>query len=52
MASFKTIAVKLNAWRRYREAVRELSHLSDHELEDIGIHRCEIEAVARQSVAA
>ena len=24
MTSFKTIVEKLNAWRRYREAVREL----------------------------
>jgi uncharacterized protein YjiS (DUF1127 family) len=52
MASFKIIATKLNAWRRYREAVRELSNLTDHELNDIGISRCDIGAVARQSVAA
>ena len=52
MASFKTITEKLNAWRRYREAVRELSQLSDHELSDIGISRCDIDAVARQHVAA
>jgi uncharacterized protein YjiS (DUF1127 family) len=52
MASIKIITEKLNAWRRYREVVRELSQMSDHELHDIGIHRCDIESIARQSVAA
>jgi len=51
MVSFKTVSEKLNAWRRYRAAVRELSQLSDHELSDIGIGRGEIEAVARRPVA-
>lgn len=52
MASIKIITQKLNAWRRYRETVRELSQMSDRELCDIGIHRCDIESVARQTVAA
>jgi len=52
MASIKVISQKLSAWRRYREAVRELSRMSDHELCDIGIHRCDIESIARQTVAA
>ncbi len=51
MTSLKTIAEKLNAWRRYREAVRELSQLSDRELEDIGIRRGDIEFVVRGAVA-
>jgi uncharacterized protein YjiS (DUF1127 family) len=33
-------------WRRYRETVSELSRLSNRELNDLGIHRGEIEAVA------
>jgi uncharacterized protein YjiS (DUF1127 family) len=33
----------------YREAVRELNRLSDHELRDIGISRCEIDCVAKQA---
>jgi len=45
---FKSIGVKLAAWRRYRVAVRELAQLSDRELLDLGISRYEIEAVARQ----
>jgi uncharacterized protein YjiS (DUF1127 family) len=48
MASIKKIAEKYTAWLRYREAVRELSAMSDHELSDIGIHRCDIENVARR----
>jgi uncharacterized protein YjiS (DUF1127 family) len=47
---FKTISEKLNAWRRYREAVRELSQLTDRELSDIGIRRGEIEDIVRRSV--
>jgi uncharacterized protein YjiS (DUF1127 family) len=45
MASLKTIAEKLNAWRRYREAVRELSQMTDRELEDIGVRRGDIHSV-------
>ena len=52
MASIKIISQKLNAWRRYRDAYRELSQMSDHELNDIGISRCDIEGVARESAAA
>ena len=48
MISLKTISEKLNARRRYREAVSELSKLSDHELSDIGISRGD---VARRPVA-
>lgn len=33
-------------WRREREAVRELSRLSDRELADLGIARADIRAVA------
>jgi uncharacterized protein YjiS (DUF1127 family) len=51
MTSLKTISEKLTAWRRYREAVRELSQLSDRELSDIGIRRGDIEYIVRRSVA-
>ena len=49
MASIKTIPQKLSAWRRYRQALRELSQMSDYELSDIGIHRCDIERIAHQT---
>ncbi len=52
MTTLKTISEKLSAWRRYRDAVRELSQLSDRELEDIGVRRGDIEFVVRRSVAA
>ena len=52
MTSLKTISEKLTAWRRYREAVRELSQLSDRELSDIGIRRGDIENIVRRSVAS
>jgi uncharacterized protein YjiS (DUF1127 family) len=42
MTSLKIIAEKWNAWRRFREAVRELEQLSDRDLADIGIRRCDI----------
>ena len=48
MATSKTIAEKLAAWSRYRDAVRQLSQLTDRELSDIGIRRGDIETVARQ----
>ncbi len=51
MTTFKTISEKLDSWRRYRDAVRELSQLSDRELNDIGIRRGDIEYVVRRSVA-
>ena len=50
MTALKTISEKLNAWRRYRDAVRELSQLTDRELSDIGIRRGDIEFIVRRSV--
>ena len=50
MVTSKTIAEKLAAWRRYRDAVRELSQLNDRELSDIGIRRGDIEFIVRQPV--
>jgi uncharacterized protein YjiS (DUF1127 family) len=49
--SLKTISEKVKAWRRHREAMRDLSQLSDHALSDIGIGRGDIEYVARRPVA-
>ena len=47
MSLLKTLSEKLSAWRRYRETIRELAQLSDHELHDIGVHRY----IARSSSA-
>ena len=46
---FKTIALKIAAWRRYNESVRELSRMSDRELSDLGIGRAELRSVLRQN---
>jgi len=49
MASIKIISLKLAQWRRYRQIVRELSSMSDHELADIGVARCDIDSIAHTS---
>jgi len=46
------ILSKVRAYMRYRETVRELSLLSDRELDDLGISRFQIESIARQTAAA
>ena len=48
MITFKTISEKISAWLRDREAVRELSQFSDHELCDIGIRRSDIQDFVRR----
>jgi uncharacterized protein YjiS (DUF1127 family) len=48
MITLKTISEKIDAWLRHREAVRELSQFSDHELCDIGIRRSDIEDIVRR----
>jgi uncharacterized protein YjiS (DUF1127 family) len=52
MTTLKTISEKLASWRRYRDAVRELSQLSDRELNDIGVRRGDIETIVRRSVTS
>jgi uncharacterized protein YjiS (DUF1127 family) len=37
----------MNQWRARRQAAVLLRELDDHTLRDIGVHRCEIEAVLR-----
>jgi uncharacterized protein YjiS (DUF1127 family) len=43
---------KIRAYVLYRETVRELSQLSDRELDDLGISRFHITSVARQAAFA
>ncbi len=43
---FKTFTTRLAAWRRERETIRELSSLSNRELNDLGIGRADIPFVA------
>jgi uncharacterized protein YjiS (DUF1127 family) len=49
MIFLKMISEKYSTWRRHRDAVRELSQFSDHELCDIGIRRCDIEDIVRRT---
>ncbi len=42
-----TIIAGIHRWLRYRETVRQLSGLADRELNDLGIHRSDIPAIAR-----
>ena len=46
------ILSKVRAYMRYRETVRELSLLTDRELDDLGITRFQIDSVARSHAAA
>ena len=43
---------KIRSFLKYRETVRELSRLSDRELEDVGISRFQIQGIARGYHAA
>lgn len=49
--SIKQFTNWFESWKRYRAAVRELSMLTDRELNDLGIQRSEIDLVARQSLS-
>jgi uncharacterized protein YjiS (DUF1127 family) len=42
------ILSSVRGWLRSRETIRELSHLSDRELSDIGIERSDIPTITRQ----
>jgi uncharacterized protein YjiS (DUF1127 family) len=46
------ILTKIRAYQRYRDTIRELTQFTDRELEDLGISRYEIDAIARQNVAS
>jgi uncharacterized protein YjiS (DUF1127 family) len=45
------ILSKIRSYLKYRETVRELSRLTDRELEDVGISRYQIDGVARGGLA-
>lgn len=48
--SLKSLAQKVQGWRRFRESMRELSRLSDRELSDLGISRADIFHVAKNGL--
>lgn len=45
------ILSKIKSYIKYRDTVRQLSRLTDRELEDIGIARFQIDALARSGSA-
>lgn len=45
---FTSIVHLYQAWRRHEAVRRELSHLTDRELADIGITRSDIERIASE----
>ena len=45
------VMAKIRSYLKYRETVRELSRLTDRELEDIGITRVDIDELARSGSA-
>jgi uncharacterized protein YjiS (DUF1127 family) len=52
-AMFTTLVLsKIRSYLKYRETVRELSRLSDRELDDLGIARYQIDGIARGFRAA
>ncbi len=49
---FAGYAKNIEKYRLYRQTVKELSNLSDRELNDLNISRWDIERIARESVNA
>ncbi|MDH6269761.1 uncharacterized protein YjiS (DUF1127 family) [Rhizobium sp. SG_E_25_P2] len=44
------IMKRLNDWRKYRQTLSELGRISERELQDLGLRRADIEAVARGEI--
>lgn len=45
------IARSIRNWRTYRQTVTELQRMTDRQLSDLGIGRCDINRIARDAVA-
>lgn len=43
-----TVQRKIKQWIEYRKTVYELNHLTNRDLRDLGIARCDIEFIARK----
>jgi uncharacterized protein YjiS (DUF1127 family) len=48
MMNVTSLTKRLRRWSRYRATVRELSQLSDRDLNDLGINRGEIRYIAKR----
>ena len=51
MLTISTLKSNFRRWARIRNTIRELSSLSDRDLNDLGISRSDIRFVAKRSVA-
>jgi uncharacterized protein YjiS (DUF1127 family) len=51
MLSISTLKSNFRRWARIRNTIRELSSLSDRDLNDLGISRSDIRFVAKRSVS-
>lgn len=49
MRMFNKIGNEITKWKASRRTRLELHRLTDRELSDIGIHRCDIDRVVRES---
>jgi uncharacterized protein YjiS (DUF1127 family) len=45
------IVKRYRTWRKYRQTCKELMQLTTRELDDLGINRIDIPAVAREAAA-
>lgn len=52
MLNVNAISKRLRNWNRYRTTVRELSQLTDRDLNDLGIRRGEIHFIAKKHTAS
>jgi uncharacterized protein YjiS (DUF1127 family) len=50
--TLKMLSTRFQAWRRYRASLKELSQLTDRELNELGICRADIERIVRKAQAA
>jgi len=50
LSLFTSLNTKIDQYLRYRRTVRELQLLTDRDLFDLGISRCDIDFIAKDSV--
>ncbi len=46
---FTSLYGSFKKWRKYRDTYSELSRLTRHELDDLGISRSDIDVIARRT---
>lgn len=46
---FEQLKARYSNWQRYRRTISELGSLTDRDLADLGISRCDIPRLAREA---